>query len=175
MQSSTEQPEFQGHVARLFAGFGIPATDERQAAFWTAFKILSLLEFSRMVDQALSENGLKEKPNVPVMWGVRAGMKSRAASVYHEGASTPVAVAPEPSFGMRLVSTMFMTYMHRRRVLEQFKGDINMLARRRKCREIADWIDGCRAESMLPTLDECMAAFANGMKHVQDAQEHAHG
>jgi hypothetical protein len=159
----TEQTEFQGHVARLCAGLGVPPTEERQAAFWTAFKVLSLLEFSRMVDQALSENGLKGKPDVPAMWALRASMKARPVP----GQPPPPATI-EPSFGVKLVDSMFMTYVYQRKFVEQFKGDINMAARRQKCRELAGWIDGMKAEDMLPTLPECMTAFGNAMKSVAD-------
>lgn len=166
---TTEQTEFEGHVARLFAGYGVPATEDRHASFWTAFKVLSLLEFSRMVDHALSEQGLlKEKPSVPAMWGVRAAMKARP-QVFTAGFGAPRPPEPEQTFGLRLIDQMLFAYIMRRRVQEQFKGGMHLTVRRRECLAAARWIDDMKAEDMLPSLGDCKLAFDNAMVRAERA------
>jgi hypothetical protein len=161
---ATEQTEFQGHVARLFAGFGIPATEERQAAFWTAFMGLSLLEFSRMVDHALSENGLKGEPDVPAMWALRASMKAAAADGGRDGAGVDrdqfrVEAGQLDVYDLR-VPAQGGRALHRRHQYGRAPAEVS--------RGGPDWIDGMKAEDVLPTLPECMTAFGNAMKQVAD-------
>lgn len=87
MQSS-DRPDFEKLVAKLCAGFEAQApTPERIAAYVEGLDAMSLIEFSRVVDFALSEayadefsEGGKKRPrlpNVPLCWQIRKRFRAR--------------------------------------------------------------------------------------------------
>jgi hypothetical protein len=75
---STDRKEFEAQVAMLCAGFGISATPERQQAFWTGMAKMSLIEFGRCVEFALSEEGPDKLPTTKGVWRIHREIKSSA-------------------------------------------------------------------------------------------------
>lgn len=86
---STDRDEFETQVATLCAGFNIPATPERQEAFWIGMAKMSLIEFTRCVEFALSEEGPDKFPSTKAVWRLHRDLKSNARAttqqVIHRG------------------------------------------------------------------------------------------
>jgi hypothetical protein len=98
---STDREEFTRAMQRLAAGFGVPATPEREGAYWEAFARLSMAQFSRLVDHVLSEDYAAELegkrpsvPTVPQLWRVHRQLRARISSA-GAPASAPAASDPD--------------------------------------------------------------------------------
>lgn len=59
---------FDRALKRLCAGFDTPPTDARRDAYWRSFRKLTILEFSGLVDMALTESSFTSMPTVGVLW-----------------------------------------------------------------------------------------------------------
>ena len=71
-----ERQEFDRQVSLLCAAFGVPVGD-RAEAYWLAFKRLTLVEFSRMIEAAMGpDRDFKRIPTVPQLWAVRGDMRA---------------------------------------------------------------------------------------------------
>lgn len=76
---STDRKEFEAQVATYCAGCNVPATAERQEAFWIGLSKMSLIEFSRCVEFALSEEGPEKPPLVPkAIWRLHREIQAKA-------------------------------------------------------------------------------------------------
>lgn len=75
---STDRSEFEAQVGTLCAGFNVPATRERQDAFWTGLAKMSLVEFVRCVEFALGEDGPDKFPTTKSLWKLHREIKSQA-------------------------------------------------------------------------------------------------
>lgn len=164
-----DRAEYDTLFEQLCAAMGAVPTDARRNGYWKGLAQMSIIQFGRVVEYCLSEQGPSKMPNAPGMWiiwrSIQAQSRRGPAGMPEEPR------APDQSFGLRLVNQMFMAYLHQRRVVDRFAGDIRMAERRRVCLELADWIDGSKAEDMLPTLEECKAAFAGSMGRLKDQPE----
>ncbi len=160
MQSS-DRPQFDEQILLLCAGFNVPPS-VRPEAYWLGLAKMSLPEFARCVEFALSEDGPDKIPSVREIWGLRVKMRRQGQARAVEAPYKP----PEQSFGLRLVNQLFFAYLVDQRITKGIVGDIGLDARRKRCIELAAWIDGMKAEAMLPTLAECRSAFARSMAKV---------
>jgi len=75
---STDRTEFETQVGTLCGGFNVPATRERQDAFWTGLAKMTLVEFVRCVEFALSEEGPDKFPTTKAVWKLHREIKSHA-------------------------------------------------------------------------------------------------
>lgn len=86
---STDRDEFDAQVATLCAGHNVPATPERKDAFWIGMAKMSLIEFTRCVEFALSEQGPEKFPSTKVLWRLHREIKSSSRAttqqVIHRG------------------------------------------------------------------------------------------
>lgn len=163
MQAS-ERPEFDAMMDQLCVGLGAVSYDVRKEAYWKGLNKMSLIEFGLVVEFCVSENGPDKVPPVPAVWKLLHTIKAARR------APGPKPVPPpEDTIGLRLVNGMFIQYIHTRRVIMKFKGDINLLERRKAARELADWFDGMLAEGMLPDKTERKELFAKAMERIADA------
>lgn len=85
---STDREEFEAQVATYCAGCNVPATTERQEAFWIGLSKMTLIEFTRCVEFALSEQGPEKPPLTPKsIWRlhreIQANARSRTQQVVH--------------------------------------------------------------------------------------------
>lgn len=72
---SSDRQEFERQMSVLCAGFGVPVGD-RVEAYWRAFNRLALVEFSRVVDYAISpDSDLEKMPTVKQLWLSRKQMR----------------------------------------------------------------------------------------------------
>jgi hypothetical protein len=106
MQSS-DRHEFDGQMARLCAGYNVPAKQPTLDAYWIAFNKLSLLEFSRMVDQAFTEGASERMPTIAGLWQMRNRL--RAPGARHAVAAPSAPADSLPLFANRLLLMHLMT------------------------------------------------------------------
>jgi hypothetical protein len=78
---STDRAEFESQLAKLCAGLNVPATSDRIEAYWTGLSKMSLLQFVRCIDHALSEDGPEKFPTVPGMWKILRASKQNATQI----------------------------------------------------------------------------------------------
>ena len=160
----TDQDKFQTIMATLAEAYSKKLSPQTVAIYWTALKPLAIEQVERAVKHCIRHSEHWPKP---------ANLYKFAQD--EAEAPTERSPLPEMPFGLRLVNQMFMVYLHQRRVVEGFKGDLCIAERRRACLDLAEWIDGMKAENMLPTLDECKNAFAGAMEQVKDRTDIALG
>lgn len=67
MQSG-DRPEFEEQLAVLCAGFNVPATPHRKHAYFAGLAKMSLAQFVRCVEFALSDDGPEELPTTKGIW-----------------------------------------------------------------------------------------------------------
>lgn len=67
---STDRGEFEIQLGALCAGFNVPATKDRQEAYWTGLAKMSLSQFVRVVSFALGEAGPERFPTVNAVWQI---------------------------------------------------------------------------------------------------------
>jgi hypothetical protein len=162
---SSEQTEFNTLFDQVCAGLGAIPSDARRAAYWKGLSKMSLIQFSRVVDFCLSDEGPDKFPTVPGVWKLWRVIAAAARS-----RSMPPPPPPEElSKGLQHVNGMFLKYLLRRRVAEGFKGDINMPGRRAACLDLGAWLDRLIREDLAPNREELQSVFDKAMVAVKDA------
>jgi hypothetical protein len=161
---SNERTEFDGLMDQFCAGMGVPSYDVRKEAFWKGLQKMSLIQFGRVVEHCLSEEGPDKIPNVPGIWKLWRSLAAAART-----RSMPLPQPPEEqSEGLKLVSGMFLKYLNRRRVLEGFKGNIDVPKRRAACLSMVPWLDQAIAEDLRPSREELQRMFDAEMTKIPD-------
>lgn len=81
MQSS-ERTEFDEQLGILCAGFNVPITPHRREAYWKSLAKMSLAQFARCVDYAVSDDWRGEDvPSTHQIWGIHRSFRARPAGV----------------------------------------------------------------------------------------------
>jgi hypothetical protein len=161
MQTS-DRPEFDAQLARLCAAYNVPATPERLDGYWTAFRNLSLLEFARIIEAALGEQGPERMPTVPALWGIRKALRVKPPHMLQERRD----VDPWPMAANRLL----VAYLWRRRLNEGHSGDISLAARVAATSSLAEFFSGLHAErDPEATFAELARRFDGAMARIADA------
>ena len=151
-----DRPQFETLMDQLSAAYSQPSYDVRKEAFWKALTKMSIIQFSRVIDFCLSEDGPEKIPTAPAVWKLWRTVKDKARA---QGPKAPIIDVPAPSKGLSLVNGLFLKYLARRRLKEEFKGDLHVAERRAACRSLAEWYDGCALEDMAPQPDELARSF----------------
>jgi hypothetical protein len=85
---STDREEFVTLLRTLCAGFNVPATPEREDAYWRGLSKMSLLQFARVIDYALSEQGPDKLPIPKSLWRLHRDAKTEVTQVTHSAKVT---------------------------------------------------------------------------------------
>lgn len=78
---STDRAEFESQLGKLCAGLNVPMTTERIEAYWTGLAKMSLLQFVRVIDHALGEDGPDKFPTVPGIWKILKAARNTSTQV----------------------------------------------------------------------------------------------
>lgn len=110
-------PEFLLALARLCAGFDTPVTEARKDAYWQSLRKLTLREFERLVNAALSGDFLK-MPTTGALWKMQRESFSAAPTPVSEGPSIHAQLVEyaKHKLSHRLKAGTLayaMTYLHR--------------------------------------------------------------
>lgn len=85
MQTS-ELEEFEAEIGKLCAGFEVPVTKHRKDAYWSGLRKMSLAQFSRCVEFALSEEGPEDFPGTKTIWKIHRQLRAPGAPGVHTSA-----------------------------------------------------------------------------------------
>ena len=163
--NTEDQGEFDAQLEALCAGHDKPCTEARRTAFWKGLSKMSLIQFGRVVEHCLSEDGPEKMPTVPGIWVLWRQIRDRGRAHAPQKASGP---DPDISAGMQAVNQLFIRYLGRRRLTEGFKGDLNMAARREECIRLSRWVDAMIMDGMRPDPDDIEVRFDAAMLIVRD-------
>jgi hypothetical protein len=129
----TDRAEFESQLKTLCAGFNIPATTERQEAYWTGLAKMSLLQFVRCVEYVLSEDGPDKFPTTKAMWNIHKTARSRATQI-----TQPVRLIEQQDHLLYFANRMFSRHLANRGGL----GPTELSAARKVTRDLVDWFAG---------------------------------
>jgi hypothetical protein len=73
---STDRQDYETAMAQLCAGYDKPI-GERMEAYWKGLGKMGLVEFQRIVEFCLSEEGPEKLPNCSALWAIRKRLKSQ--------------------------------------------------------------------------------------------------
>lgn len=159
---SADRIEFEEQLAILCAGFNVPATAHRKHAYFAGLARMSLGQFVRCVEFALSDDGPDALPTTRELWKIHQ----------HHKPVPPRPAEPAPDLEpkwLRCVNGMFLKYLQKRRSGEQFRGDINLPARRAFCVELVRFFEGMEAErDPEATEADMQLRFDQAMRRIPD-------
>jgi hypothetical protein len=164
---STDREQFDVQLALLCQGYGFWVGD-RADAYWKGLEKMSVSAFARCVEFAISEGGPEKIPNTHGIWKIYRSLRASAAP-------PPVVEAvPDQSKWLLWVNGMFLKYLLQRRLTENFKGDINLGARRVECLKLVAFFEAIEAErDPEATEAELRKRFLSSMARIPDAQVRA--
>lgn len=77
---TTDRDGFEQLVAKLCAGYEKPVTKHRTDAYWSGLAKMSLAQFERCVDRALSDDGPAELPGAKGIWKIHRELRGYASA-----------------------------------------------------------------------------------------------
>jgi hypothetical protein len=102
----SQRAEFEILLEKLYAGFNMPISEARKAAYWDGLAKMSLGQFSSVVDIALGENGPERIPPVPALWKILKSAK--------QVATAPIEKPTEPDHLSYFANRLLMTQLTNR-------------------------------------------------------------
>jgi hypothetical protein len=161
---TTDRSDYDKLFDTWCVGLGAIPTEARREAYWKGLSKMSVIQFSRVVDHCLSEDGPEKIPTVPGVWKLWRSIAAAART-----RSMPPPQPPEEqSEGLKLVNGMFLQYINRRRVLEQFQGNIDVPKRRAACLGMVPWLNQAIEEDLRPSREELQRMFDAEMTKIPD-------
>ena len=92
---NNDREEFMRHLSRLCAAYNVPLGD-RPEAYWSAFsKYIGVIEFGRVVDRALDQDGPDKMPTVKMLWNIRRQMKVIPQTPHTQSNNIPLLLTEE--------------------------------------------------------------------------------
>jgi hypothetical protein len=164
--NSNQRTEFESLMEKLYAGFNMPISEVRVEAYWMGLSKMSLGQFSQCVDYALGEHGPERIPSSSAIWKISNSVRSRAPAQKPQGPPE----SPQ-SQCLRLVNGLFLKYLAKRRLSENFKGNIDIPARRKACLSLVDWISEWSPEELKTEYPQIRALFDKAMDGVKDSAD----
>jgi hypothetical protein len=161
--NSNQRTEFKELLEKLYAGFNMPISEARIAAYWEGLSKMSLGNFALSVEYALGENGPERIPAVPAIWKISKGLRASAPS-------PPLAPREDHSRALKLVNGLFLKYLLKRRVTEGFKGNINLGGRRTACLDLIQWIGAWDERELKSEFVQIKRLFDEAMARIPDRQ-----
>jgi hypothetical protein len=76
-----DRDQFEEQLGVLCAGFNLPVTPHRRDAYWRGLGKMSLAQFARCVDLAVSEDGPDDMPTPKSIWRIHRALRSQGALV----------------------------------------------------------------------------------------------
>jgi hypothetical protein len=79
--NTSDREAFDDLVAKLCAGYGATVTEHRRSAYWSSLAKMSLAQFERCIDQALSEEGPEDLPPPKGIWRIHRGFRAKGPAM----------------------------------------------------------------------------------------------
>jgi hypothetical protein len=164
-----EREEFEILLRELCAGHDKPVGD-RSEAYWKGLAKMSLVEFARVIEFALGENGPDKIPTTNQCWRIRNELKRGPAPTQ---TNLPIKAPPQWTIWHLRVDALFLKYLSERRGAGKFRGDINIAARRKAARDLWEWFDQLEAEFGLQAArdEDLIGRFDRAMLKIEDVSE----
>lgn len=160
--NSAQRTEFRDLLEKLYAGFNMPISEARHAAYWEGLAKMSLGQFAAAVEYALGEHGPERIPAAPALWKLAQAARARTPAPI----APPVVIEPQ-NLPLRLVNGLFLKYLWRRRS-EGFKGNLDIAARRTECLSLVTWLENWTEAELKTERREIGRLFDVAMAKVQD-------
>lgn len=114
---STERPQFEEQLAVLCAGCNVPATPERNEAYWRGLLNMNLIAFGQVVDAILGgaanaelgDKGRGKIPTVPQIWSIYHQLRNQRRVNAAQAQDKPVEL---DRFG-RFANFMLLNFIRR--------------------------------------------------------------
>lgn len=168
---SSQRPEFDLQFALLCAGYNIPPTPVRQQAYFTGLAKMTLAQFIRVVEQAISEEGPDDFPTSKGIWKLHHQLRNRRAA----GPSKPEEPPGDPRDHLLFYANrMFLRHVMTRGGLGSTdgQGSAELLAGRRFVRGHIDWWAGpVREGDPDATQAEFIRQFSVGLNRISPITE----
>lgn len=144
-----DREQFDEHLAILCAGFNVPVTGHRKHAYFAGLAKMSLAQFARVVEYAVSEDGPEDVPTTKAIWKIHRQL--RRPSV--QAAATSKAPA-DPDHLLYYANRMFLRHLGDRSGLcstgkfvpgyglVDCKASPEILAARKVVVSLVDWYSG---------------------------------
>lgn len=161
---STDREQFDVQLSLLCQGYGFWVGD-RSEAYWKGLSKMALPSFARCVEFAISEDGPEKLPNTHGIWKIHRDLRASAAPQ----PTKAIDLVPPQGKWLRWVNGLFLKYLERRRLTENFKGDINLAERRAECLKLAEFFEAIEADHDPEATEPEMAnRFHAAMARVKD-------
>jgi hypothetical protein len=76
---AADREQFEEQLSVLCVGYEQPVTKARRMAYWSGLAKMSLAQFTRCIEFALSEEGPKEIPNTKGIWRIHRSLRAPGA------------------------------------------------------------------------------------------------
>jgi hypothetical protein len=160
---SGDRTDFDALMKELCHGLGCLPHPERLDGYWKGLAKMSLIQFGRLQEFLLSaDSPVSKLPPVPELWKIWRQFQSKSRAQVQ----TPNPIAPPDSKWLKKVNGQFVRYMRWRR--QTYKGDILIVERREKCRELATYLEMMAADRMPVSDGEVARMFFAHMSQIVD-------
>jgi hypothetical protein len=127
---SADREEFESQLGKLCAGYNLPVTTHRRDAYWSGLGKMSLAQFARCVDYAISEEGPEDLPTPKWVWRIHRSLRSRGAVI---------ATLDQPPEDTRDHLLHYANRMFLRHLASRGGVGAELLAGRTVVRELVEW------------------------------------
>lgn len=148
-------------MAKLSIAYGKELSPALIDIYWEALKPLAIEQLQRGADSWIRHH--KFFPKASEILDRFKEMEQAASKPAPE-------LPPADAKWLRHVNSLFLRYLMRRRIDDVFQGDIDLLVRREKCIELAQWFEGMESEGDPEATEaELKKRFEAAMARIPDA------
>lgn len=150
-------------MATLSVTFGKELSPQITDIYWEALKSLAIEQFEETARSSIRHSKHFPKP-------------AEILDRYRESAqveSKPfVALPARDRKWLALANGMFLQYLTKRRLKDEFRGDVDIARRRKECLSLAEWLEGLEGEGD-PTATEAQLKilFDKAMARIPDRSD----
>lgn len=163
---STDRDDFNVLMKKLCVGLGALPSPDRLATYFDNLRKMTLIQFSRVVDECLSERSVIGKlPNIPAVWKIWHEIQDKGRRKVAELAP-PIEVKLTKE--QKVIDSMMLRYIELRRYKLRHKGDIKILERRKGCHDIVREITEARITDWETDMSSIAGMFKAAMDAIKD-------
>lgn len=162
-----DRAEFDVQMKKLCIGLNALPSPDRLQAYWEGLSKMSLIQFGRVVESAIGEDGVDKLPPIPGIWKMWRNIRDKARAQEKRHNEPP---PPKQSRQLMQVNALFLKYQYRRRVVEKTPANVNIdiEGRRRECLDLVRFLEASALEDLSPTEAEVEIMFNKAMEKVSD-------
>jgi hypothetical protein len=152
-------------MAALSVTFGKELSQPLTDIYWDALKPMAIEQFEQAAKSCIRNH--KHFPKPAELLDRLKDMNAAAPKEF-----TPL--PPRDRKWLALVNSMFLQYLHKRRIDDRFVGNINLPFRREACLSLVDFFEGLEGEGdEEATEKQLQVRFDRAMERVPDVSQDA--